>query len=119
MTVSCLSFRTPYSSHRECVIVIQPKNAAYRAVCVDAATRLTIGSPSIPRGPDGGRPSISAADVIGMIGGYRLASVAVDIETDQLAGQTRRISGRLRLRRTLSRRRNHRRAGSLDASSRP
>jgi hypothetical protein len=119
MTVSYLSFRTPYSSNRECVIVIQPNNSAYRAVCVDAATRLTIGSPSIPRGPNGGRPSISAADVIGMIGGYRLAAAAVDIETDQLAGRTRRISNRLRSRRSVRRGRSHHRAGRLDAGSRP
>jgi hypothetical protein len=119
MTVSYLSFRTRYSPHRECVIVIQPGKSAYRAVCVDAATRLTIGSPSIPRGANGGRPSIAAADIIGMIGGYRLASAAVDIETDQLAGRTRRLSSRLRLRRNLRRRRRHDPVERLDPGSRP
>jgi hypothetical protein len=92
MTISYLSFRTPYSAYRDCMIVIQPQGpSAYRAVCVDAATRLTIGCPSVPRAPDGRRPAISAADVIGMVGGYRLASAAVDIEMDELARQTRLI----------------------------
>jgi hypothetical protein len=93
MTISYLSFRTPYSAYRDCLIVIQPQGpSAYRAVCVDAATRLTIGCPSVPRAPDGRRPAISAADVIGMVGGYRLASAAVDLEMDELARQTRLIA---------------------------
>ena len=93
MTISYLSFRTPYSAYRDCMIVIQPQGpSAYRAVCVDTATRLTIGCPSVPRAPDGRRPAISAADVIGMVRGYRLASAAVDIEMDELARQTRLIA---------------------------
>jgi hypothetical protein len=99
MTVSYLSFRVPYSANRDCMIVIQPQKAAYRAVCVDAATRLTIGCPSVPREQNGGRPAILPGDVIRMIGGYRLASAVVDIELDELAGRTRRISDQLRLRR--------------------
>jgi hypothetical protein len=101
MTVSYLSFRVPYSSNRDCVIVIKPQRGAYQAVCVDAATRLTIGSPSIQRDPNGGRPSTSAADVITLIGSYRLASAAVDFEADELATRSRRISSRLRSRRRL------------------
>jgi hypothetical protein len=54
MTISHLSFRVPYSAHRDCMIVIRPRGAAYQAVCVDAATRSAIGSPTIPRAPDGG-----------------------------------------------------------------
>jgi hypothetical protein len=105
MTVSRLSFRMPYSAHRDCMVVIRPLGAAYQAVCVDAATRLTIGSPTIPRGPDGRRPVITADDVLRLIGGmYRLASVAVDIEAEELAQRSRRISVRLRLRRRLWRR---------------
>jgi hypothetical protein len=92
----------PYSAHRDCMIVIRPQKAAYQAVCVDAATRLTIGSPTIPRASDGRRPVITADDVLRLIGGvYRLASVAVDIEADELARRTRRVSSRLRLRRLL------------------
>jgi hypothetical protein len=106
MTISHLSFRVPYSAARDCMIVIRPRGADYQAVCVDAATRLAIGHPSIPRGADGGRPAVSADDVIRLIGGiYRLASVAVDIEADELAQCSRRISDRLRLRRRLWRRR--------------
>jgi len=104
MTVSHLSFRVPYSAHRDCMIVIQPQRAAYQAVCVDAATKLTIGCPSIPRGPNGRRPAISADDIMGMIGGYRLASTAVDIEMDDLAERSRRIANGLRWRRRLRRR---------------
>src|SRR6476620_1688532 len=53
----------------DCMIVIQPNSSAYRAVCVDVATRLTIGCPSVSRAPDGTAPAILAADVISMIGG--------------------------------------------------
>jgi hypothetical protein len=101
MTVSYLSFRVPYSGNRDCVIIIKPQREAYQAVCVDAATRLTIGSPSLERDSDGTRPSISAADVIGMIGSYRLASAAVDLEAEELADRSRRISSQLRSRRRL------------------
>jgi hypothetical protein len=101
MTVSYLSFRVPYAADRDCVIVIKPQRETYQAVCVDAATRLTIGSPSVQRATDGGRPQISATDVIGMIGRYRLASVAVDFEADELANRSRRISSQLRSRRRL------------------
>jgi hypothetical protein len=107
MTISHLSFRAPYSAGRDCMIVIRPQKEAYRAVCVDAATRLAIGSPSIPRSADGSRPAVSADDVIRLIGGmYRLASVAVDIEADELVRRTRRASDRLHLRRRLWRRRS-------------
>jgi hypothetical protein len=107
MTVSHLSFRVPYSADRDCMIVIQPKGAAYQAVCVDTATRLTIGSPTIPQAPDGGQPVTTADDVLRLIGGvYRLASVAVDIEADELARRTRRVSDQLRLRGRLWRRRH-------------
>ncbi|WP_027582749.1 hypothetical protein [Bradyrhizobium sp. Ai1a-2] len=99
MTVSHLSFRVPYSANRDCVIIIKPQREAYQAVCVDAATRRTIGSPSLPRDSDGARPQVSAAEVIGRIGRYRLASAAVDLEVDELADRSRRISSRLRTRR--------------------
>jgi hypothetical protein len=96
MTVYRLSFRESYTSNRDCMIVIQPQRAAYQALCVDAATRLTIGCPPIPRCADGSRPAISATDIMGMIGEYRLASIAVDIEAHELAQRSRRISARLR-----------------------
>jgi hypothetical protein len=106
MTVSRLSFRMPCAAHRDSIVVIQPRGAAYQAVCVDAATRLSIASPAIPRGPDGGRPAVTADDVLRLIGGvYRLALVAVDIEADELARRTRRVSDQLRPRGRLWRRR--------------
>ncbi len=101
MTVSYLSFRVPYSANRDCVIVIKPQREAYQAVCVDAATRRTIGSPSVQRDSSGARPQVSPADVIGQIGSYRLASAAVDLEADELADRSRRISSQLRSRRRL------------------
>jgi hypothetical protein len=101
MTISYLSFRVPYSANRDCMIVVQPRREAYQAVCVDAGTRLTIGCPTVPRGPDGSRPEISAVDVVVRIGGYRLASAAVDIEGGELVRRTRRISHKLRSRRRL------------------
>jgi hypothetical protein len=101
MTVSYLSFRVPYSANRDCVIIIKPESEAYQAVCLDAATRRTIGSPSVRRDSNGARPQVSAADIIGMIGSYRLASAAVDFEADELADRSRRISSRLRSRRRL------------------
>jgi hypothetical protein len=96
MTVSFLSFRTPYAEDRDCIIVVQPRYPAYRAVCIDAASRLTIGCPMLSRAVDGGRPAVAAADIIGMIGGYRLAATAVDIEASALAERSRRLSDRLR-----------------------
>ncbi|WP_454616671.1 hypothetical protein [Bradyrhizobium cenepequi] len=101
MTVSYLSFRVPYSANRDCVIIIKPRREAYQAVCVDAATRRTIASPSLQRDSNGARPRISAAEVIGMVGSYRLASAAVDLEADELADRSRRISSQLRSRRRL------------------
>lgn len=97
MTISRLSFCVPYTAGRDCMIVIRPRGAAYQAVCVDAATRLTIGSPVVPRAPGGGQPGVTADDVLRLIGGmYRLASVAVDIEAAELTRRTRRVSDLLR-----------------------
>jgi hypothetical protein len=114
MTIAYLSFRAPYGDHRECLIVIQPQKQAYRAVCVDAVTRLTIGCPSFQRRPDGRRPAIAVGDVMGSIGGYRLASAAVDIEATALADRTRRIANELLLGRRLSRRRKRTRSERMD-----
>jgi hypothetical protein len=46
---------------------------------------------------------------MGMIGGYRLASAAVDMQTDELARQSRRISDELRVRRRFWGRKKRRR----------
>ncbi len=114
MTISYLSFRVPYADHRDCMIVIQPQKQVYRAVCVDAVTRLMIGCPSFQRGPDGGRPAIAADDVMDSIGRYRLASAAVDIEAEALAGRTRRITKEMLSSRRLSRRCNRGRSRRAD-----
>jgi hypothetical protein len=106
MTIYRLSFRQSYTSNRDCMIVIQPQRAAYQALCIDAATRLTIARPPVPRGSDGSPPAISATDIMGIIGKYRLASTAVNIEALELAQRSRRISDRLRLRGRLRRRRS-------------
>ena len=75
-----------------------------RAMCTDAETGLIIGSPSIALDRRDG--DITPEEVIWMIGGtYRLAAVAIDIGTEELARQTRQISDAVRLRRRLWRRR--------------
>jgi hypothetical protein len=74
-----------------------------RASGVDTARGFSVRCPAIQRLADGGRPPRAAAD---LVDGYRLAAMAVDIETGQLARRTRRISDRLRLRRRLWRRRS-------------
>ncbi|WGS20177.1 MULTISPECIES: hypothetical protein [unclassified Bradyrhizobium] len=57
-----------------------------QAVCTEATTGFIIGSPSISSGREQGHQEINAEDVIRMIGGsYRLASIAVDIATEELA----------------------------------
>lgn len=109
MAISFLTLRGPRSDYRTCEITVaEPRESSspYRAICTDVDTGFTIGSACIARGPDGERPTISAADVIASIGGgYRLASIAVDIEVEELDRRIRRVSERLRLRQRLWRRR--------------
>jgi hypothetical protein len=70
--------------------------------------------PANPRGSDGSRPAISATDIMGMIGKYRLASTAADIQALELAQRSRRISDRLRLNGRLRLRRSGPRQGRTD-----
>ena len=73
-------------------------------MCTDVETGLIIGCPTIA--PNRRNGEISPEEVIRMIGGtYRLASIAVDIGTGELARQTRLVSDELRKRRRLRRRR--------------
>jgi hypothetical protein len=61
-----------------------------------------------------GQEDFNADEIIAKIGGtYRLASIAVEIGTDELARRTRRVSDELRLRQRLWRR--QKRAPRLDA----
>ena len=112
MALVPLRVSAPQSPYRNCDIAFtEPENPAElaRAICTDAETGWTIGSPAIA--PNRRNGDVTAEEVIRMIGGtYRLASIAVEIETAKLVTQTRRISDELRLRRRLWRRR--RRSGA-------
>jgi hypothetical protein len=85
-----------------CEIVLlgdrQPKSAgSYLVTCTDTETGRFIGSTLLPADPNGGSPSVTLGDLVGLIGGrYRLASVFVEIEAERLARRTRRLSDRLR-----------------------
>jgi hypothetical protein len=70
----------------------------YRVSCNDRQTGVFIGSVIIPAGPGGQPPVITAVDVVELFGGgYRWASIAVDIDVDDLGRRIRRVSERLRL----------------------
>jgi hypothetical protein len=116
MAVARLRVSAPQSPYRDCEITIVPSadpTAPARAICTDATTGLIIGSPSISPGCEDDQQDINGEDVIRMVGGtYRLASIAVDIATDELARQTRRMSDELRRRRRLWRRRTRPRSAS-------
>jgi hypothetical protein len=123
MATAPLRVSAPQSPYRDCEIaVVAPADPASpaRAVCIDVASGLVIGSPSIsPDGADHQR-DIDAEEVIRRIGGtYRLASIAVEIGTEELARQTRRISDELRVRRRLWRRQKRARTRRLDTGRFP
>ena len=109
MATAPLRIGAPQSPYRDCdIAVVAPADSASpaRVICTDAETGLIIGSPSISPGRRDGQQDVNAEEIIQQIGGaYRLASIAVEIGTDALARQTRRISDELRLRRRLWRRR--------------
>lgn len=107
MTISPLKLSESQSGYRDCEIAISSEElGSYRAICTDSATGIIIGCSSIPNAPNEGPSTISAEDVLRMIGGtYRLASIAIEIEIDELARRSRRISDQLRSRRRLWRRR--------------
>lgn len=70
-------------------------------------------------GPDGGRPVVTADNVLRLIGSMHcLTSVAVDIEADELARRTRRVSDRLRLRGRFWRRRHQSRPDTTNGRQR-
>lgn len=107
MATAPLRVSAPLSPYRDCdIAIVMPEDPATsaRAMCTDAKTGLIIGSPSIS--PDCRGGDITPEEIIRMVGGtYRLATIAIDIGTEELASQTRRISDDLRLRRRLWRRR--------------
>ena len=108
MATAPLRVSAPQSPYRDCeiaVVVTEDPDTTARIMCSDAASGLVIGSPAISPG----RGDIEADEVIRLIGGtYRLASIAVEIGTEELARQTRRLSDELRLRRRLWRRKPRR-----------
>jgi len=102
MTISSLKLPGSQSGYRDCEIFLSSDELGSRnqAICTDAATGIVIGA------FNDCRATISADEVLRMIGGaYRLASIALEIETDELARRSRRIANRLRLRQRLWRRR--------------
>jgi hypothetical protein len=95
------------------IIVVNGRDpqSPYRATCTDPETGIVLGSRLLPAGPDGAAPAVTLGDVVELIGGgYRCASVAVEIEAENLSRQTRRIVDILRLRKRLWRRRRTTRA---------
>jgi hypothetical protein len=72
--------------------------AHYRVTCWDRETGTFIGEAIAPPVPGGGPPSITIADVVELIGGYRLASIIVQIESERLRRINRRCTERQRRR---------------------
>jgi hypothetical protein len=72
--------------------------AQYRVTCSDRDTGTFIGSVVVPAGPGGRPPVITVGDIVELIGGYRIASVYVEIEAERLARVNRRFSDRERRR---------------------
>ncbi|MFB9267559.1 hypothetical protein ACFFWD_31205 [Bradyrhizobium erythrophlei] len=108
MAIVPLRVTAPQSPYRDCDIAMleaADPAAPARAMCIDAETGLIIGSPSLAPGHRDSQRIVNADEVIRLIGGtYRLASIAVEIGTNDLAKQSRRISDELRLRPRLWRR---------------
>jgi hypothetical protein len=124
MPTTPLRVSAPQSPYRDCEIAVvesaDPASPA-RAICTDSETGLIIGSPSILPDRRDGRHGLDAEDVIAKLGGtYRLASIAVEIGTEELARLTRRVADELRLRRRLWRRQRlaRTRGGAANLSSR-
>jgi aminoglycoside phosphotransferase (APT) family kinase protein len=83
------------------VVVGDPERdliAHYRVTCWDRETGTFIGEAIAPPAPGGGPPSVTVADIVELIGGYRLASIVVEIEAERLARINRRCADRERQR---------------------
>jgi len=72
--------------------------AQYRVTCSDRETGRLVGCTVVPAGPGGRTPAVTVADVVALIGGYRFASVYVEIEAERLARVSRRVADRRRSR---------------------
>lgn len=78
----------------EIVVVGNPESDAatqYRVTANDRDTSRFIGSVVIPAGSGGEPPVVTTADIVELIGGYRVASIYVQIESERLARVNRRI----------------------------
>jgi hypothetical protein len=90
-------FTTPNSGWLTYEIVVlgdpaRDLTASYRISCHDLETGRFIGRAVLPALPDGRPPRVSLGDIVGLIGGYRLASIYVEIESEQLAKRNRALS---------------------------
>jgi hypothetical protein len=95
------TFATPDSGWLTCEIVMlsDPERdlaASYRISCHDLEIGRFIGSAVLPALPDGRPPSVSLGDIVGLIAGYRLASIYVEIESERQAKRSRALSDHLR-----------------------
>lgn len=66
--------------------------AQYRVTCSDRETGRLVGSTVVAAGPGGRPPAVTVAHVVELIGGYRFASVYVEIEAERLARVNRRVA---------------------------
>lgn len=107
----------------EIAIVADPEPelvAQYRVTCSDRETGAFICGAVIPPGPGGRPPVVTVADLVELIGGYRIASVLVQIEGERLARRSRRVSDTVRRMHRARRRNALRRAfEEIDAGVRP
>jgi hypothetical protein len=83
------TFNTPDLGWLTCEIVVlddleRDLAASYRISCRDLETGRFVGSAVLPARPDGRPPRVSLGDIVGLIGGYRLASIYVEIESERL-----------------------------------
>lgn len=72
--------------------------AHYRVTCSDRETGTFIGEAVVPPGPNGGVPAVTVGDVVELVGGYRMASIIVQIEAERLDRINRRFADRGRRR---------------------
>jgi hypothetical protein len=95
------TFDTPSLGWLTCEIVVldDPERHLTKSYCIrcrDLETGRFVGSAVLPARADGRPPPVSLGDIVGLIGGYRLASIYVEIESERLAKRNRAVSDHLR-----------------------
>lgn len=68
----------------------QPRS--YRATHSKADTAKVLKSISVPADPSGQPPQLTAGEIVEVIGGYRAASVCVEVEARRLAKVSKRVA---------------------------